>query len=111
MSAGSENMPVAASTARPKPALLRHLPYFIGAAVLVALAAKMQFDGYILNILLQATTFSIAVFGLFRFGAQRRADHGNSCFAPFANPLHPNDCLVRMKVALISYRRLIFHVY
>ena len=28
------------------------------------LAAKMQFDGYILNILMQATTFSIAVFGL-----------------------------------------------
>jgi branched-chain amino acid transport system permease protein len=64
MSAGSENMPVAASAARSKPALLRHLPYFIAAAVLVALAAGMQFDGYILNILLQATTFSIAVFGL-----------------------------------------------
>jgi branched-chain amino acid transport system permease protein len=64
MSAGSENMPVAASAVRPKPALLRHLPYFIAAAVLVALAAGLQFDGYILNILLQATTFSIAVFGL-----------------------------------------------
>jgi branched-chain amino acid transport system permease protein len=64
MSAGSENMPVAASAVRPKPALLRHLPYFIAAAVLVALAAGLKFDGYILNILLQATTFSIAVFGL-----------------------------------------------
>ena len=49
---------------RTKPLLLRHLPYFIGAAILVALAATMQFDGYILNILMQATTFAIAVFGL-----------------------------------------------
>ena len=40
------------------------LPYFICAAILVALAAGMRFDGYILNILMQATTFSIAVFGL-----------------------------------------------
>jgi branched-chain amino acid transport system permease protein len=64
MSAGSENMTAQASVIRPKPALLRHLPYFIAAAVLVALAAGMQFDGYILNILMQATTFSIAVFGL-----------------------------------------------
>ena len=31
---------------------------------MVALAAAMRFDGYILNILLQAATFSIAVFGL-----------------------------------------------
>jgi branched-chain amino acid transport system permease protein len=57
-------MTAQASVIRPKPALLRHLPYFIAAAVLVALAAGMQFDGYILNILMQATTFSIAVFGL-----------------------------------------------
>jgi branched-chain amino acid transport system ATP-binding protein/branched-chain amino acid transport system permease protein len=64
MSAGSENMTALASVIRPKPALLRHLPYFVAAAVLVALAAGMQFDGYILNILMQATTFSIAVFGL-----------------------------------------------
>jgi branched-chain amino acid transport system permease protein len=64
MSAPSDNMPIAGSVARPKPLLLRHLPYFIGAAILVALAASMQFDGYILNILLQATTFAIAVFGL-----------------------------------------------
>jgi branched-chain amino acid transport system permease protein len=64
MSAPSENMPVAASAAREKPLLLRHLPYFIGAAVLVTLAATMQFDGYIHNILMQATTFAIAVFGL-----------------------------------------------
>jgi branched-chain amino acid transport system permease protein len=40
------------------------LPYFIAAAILVALAATMQFDGYIHNILMQATTFAIAVFGL-----------------------------------------------
>jgi len=64
MSAPSENMPIAANVVRSKPLLLRHLPYFIGAAILVVLAAKMQFDGYILNILMQATTFAIAVFGL-----------------------------------------------
>jgi branched-chain amino acid transport system permease protein len=49
---------------RRRPLLLRHAPYFIGAAIVVALAASMRFDGYILNILMQATTFSIAVFGL-----------------------------------------------
>src|ERR1700675_3792232 len=64
MSSPSENMPVTVSVPRAKPLLLRHLPYFIGAAALVALAATMQFDGYILNILMQATTFAIAVFGL-----------------------------------------------
>jgi branched-chain amino acid transport system permease protein len=64
MSAPSDRMPIAASTMRAKPLLLRHLPYFIGAAMLVALAATMQFDGYILNILMEATTFAIAVFGL-----------------------------------------------
>ena len=66
MSAPSENLPenLPMSVARPKPMLLRHSPYFIGAAILVVLAAGLQFDGYILNILLQATTFSIAVFGL-----------------------------------------------
>ncbi|THD75523.1 MAG: branched-chain amino acid ABC transporter ATP-binding protein/permease [Bradyrhizobium sp.] len=64
MSAPSDNMPIAVSAPRTRPLLLRHLPYFIGAAVLVALAATMQFDGYILNILMEATTFAIAVFGL-----------------------------------------------
>jgi branched-chain amino acid transport system permease protein len=66
MSAPSENLPenLEMSIIRTKPLLLRHLPYFIGAAVVVALAAGMQFDGYVLNILMQATTFSIAVFGL-----------------------------------------------
>jgi branched-chain amino acid transport system permease protein len=68
MSAPSENMPenmaAAVNVVRSKPLLLRHLPYFIAAAILVVLAAKMQFDGYILNILMQATTFAIAVFGL-----------------------------------------------
>jgi branched-chain amino acid transport system permease protein len=44
--------------------VLRHAPYFICAAIVVALAAGMRFDGYILNILMQATMFSIAVFGL-----------------------------------------------
>ncbi|MGY3601426.1 branched-chain amino acid transport system permease protein [Bradyrhizobium sp. USDA 4341] len=59
----SDNM-IPAPAVRSKPLIIRHLPYFIGAVALVALAAGMQFDGYILNILLQATTFSIAVFGL-----------------------------------------------
>ena len=36
MSAPSENMPIAMSAARARPLLLRHLPYFIGAAMLVA---------------------------------------------------------------------------
>ena len=67
MSAPSENMPgetMVMPAIRTKPLLLRHLPYFIAAAILVALAASMQFDGYVLNILMQATTFAIAVFGL-----------------------------------------------
>jgi branched-chain amino acid transport system permease protein len=64
MSAPSDNMTIPTPVARSKPLLLRHLPYFIGAAILVALAGGMQFDGYVLNILMQATTFSIAVFGL-----------------------------------------------
>src|SRR6185437_13100071 len=34
------------------------------AAILVTLAATMQFDGYIHNILMQTVTFAIAVFGL-----------------------------------------------
>src|SRR3569833_2952417 len=62
MSAPSEIMPVAVP--EPKPLLLRHAPYFIGAAIVVALAATVQFDGYVHNILMQATTFAIAVFGL-----------------------------------------------
>jgi branched-chain amino acid transport system permease protein len=60
----SENMPALVPATRATPLLLRHLPYFIGAVVIVALAATMRFDGYILNILMQATTFAIAVFGL-----------------------------------------------
>ncbi len=60
----SDNMPMTVSAVRAKPMLLRHLPYFLGAAVLVALTATMQFDGYVHNILMQATTFAIAVFGL-----------------------------------------------
>lgn len=63
MSTSSENIPAVVIT-RPKPLLLRHAPYFIGAAIVVALAASASFDGYILNILMQATTFAIAVFGL-----------------------------------------------
>ena len=47
----TDNM-IPAPAVRSKPLIIRHLPYFIGAAVLVALAAGMRFDGYILNILL-----------------------------------------------------------
>jgi branched-chain amino acid transport system permease protein len=64
MSAPSEDMPIAAGMPRTKPLWLRHLPYFAGCAVLVVLAGTVQFDGYIHNILMQATTFAIAVFGL-----------------------------------------------
>ena len=64
MSAPSENMAAAPVVARSKPLVLRHAPYFIGAAIVVAVAAGMRFDGYVLNILMQATMFSIAVFGL-----------------------------------------------
>lgn len=64
MSVGSDNMRATVSAARGRPVLIRHIPYFVAAAILVALAGAMQFDGYVLNILLQATTFSIAVFGL-----------------------------------------------
>ncbi|CAN5127351.1 ATP-binding cassette domain-containing protein [soil metagenome] len=49
---------------RSTPSLLRHLPYFIAAAIAVFAAATMSFDGYVLNILMQATTFAVAVFGL-----------------------------------------------
>nr|WP_244432690.1 MULTISPECIES: branched-chain amino acid ABC transporter ATP-binding protein/permease [unclassified Afipia] len=44
--------------------MLRHLPYFVVAAIAVFAAATMNFDGYVLNILMQAATFAIAVFGL-----------------------------------------------
>jgi branched-chain amino acid transport system permease protein len=64
MSAPSENIQSVIPAARPAPLLVRHLPYFIGAAVVVVLAALVPFDGYIHNILMQAVTFAIAVFGL-----------------------------------------------
>jgi branched-chain amino acid transport system permease protein len=64
MSAPGEDLAVTAALPRAKPLLLRHLPYFIGAAILVVLAATIEIDGYIHNILMQATTFAIAVFGL-----------------------------------------------
>jgi branched-chain amino acid transport system permease protein len=64
MSAPSENLAIAATAPRAKPLWLRHLPYFVGCAILVGLAATVQFDGYVHNILMQATTFAVAVFGL-----------------------------------------------
>jgi len=38
--------------------------YVLLAAVLVALAATVKTDGYVANILMQAATYAIAVFGL-----------------------------------------------
>ncbi len=71
MSSSSENLPkdlakdiVMAPATRSTPALVRHLPYFVGAVAAVAFAGLVPFDGYILNILMQASTFAIAVFGL-----------------------------------------------
>jgi branched-chain amino acid transport system permease protein len=40
------------------------LLYALAAAVLVALAATVKIDGYVANILMQAATYAIAVFGL-----------------------------------------------
>ena len=40
------------------------LLYALAAAVLVALAATVKTDGYVANILMQAATYAIAVFGL-----------------------------------------------
>lgn len=60
----SDNLSLSTPNSRAMPALVRHLPYFIGCAAAVAVAALVPFDGYILNILMQASTFAIAVFGL-----------------------------------------------
>jgi branched-chain amino acid transport system permease protein len=64
MSVRGENLALASAAARAKPLWLRHLPYFIASAILVGLAATVQFDGYVHNILMEAATFAIAVFGL-----------------------------------------------
>jgi branched-chain amino acid transport system permease protein len=64
MSAPSENIQSVMPAMRTTPLIVRHLPYFIGAAIVVILAAMVPFDGYIHNILMQAVTFAIAVFGL-----------------------------------------------
>lgn len=64
MSTSSENTQTSIGDARAVSPVLRHWPYFIFAAAMVAAAATMQFDGYVLNILMQATTFAVAVFGL-----------------------------------------------
>lgn len=63
MSVKSENM-TAVTAVRSMPGVLRHLLYFVAAAIAVFAAATMSFDGYVLNILMQATTFAVAVFGL-----------------------------------------------
>lgn len=63
MSAPAENNAVPV-TGRSASSSFVHLPYFIAAAVAVFAAATMTFDGYVLNILMQATTFAVAVLGL-----------------------------------------------
>jgi branched-chain amino acid transport system permease protein len=63
MTVKTQDMP-APAPARAMSPVLRHLPYFILAAIAVFAAATMKFDGYVLNILMQATTFAVAVFGL-----------------------------------------------
>ncbi len=41
-----------------------HIGYFVLSALLVLLISRATLDGYILNILMQAATYSVAVFGL-----------------------------------------------
>ncbi|KQW18453.1 ABC transporter [Afipia sp. Root123D2] len=62
MSAQGEQVSAPRTTAMSP--VIRHLPYFVAAAIAVAVVATIQLDGYILNIMMQATTFAIAVFGL-----------------------------------------------
>ena len=56
--AASDGLP--ASRAFP----ISHLGFLVLAVVAVFFAATMPFDGYVLNILMQAATYAIAVFGL-----------------------------------------------
>jgi len=60
MSAQSQTPPTAASSGN----TLALAAYVALSAVAVFLAATMKFDGYVLNILMQAATYSVAVFGL-----------------------------------------------
>jgi branched-chain amino acid transport system permease protein len=64
MSVPGENIQPAMPVVRTLRLASRHLTYFAGAAVMVVLAAVVPFDGYVHNILMQAVTFAIAVFGL-----------------------------------------------
>jgi branched-chain amino acid transport system permease protein len=41
-----------------------HIAYFVLSALIVLLVSRATLDGYILNILMQAATYSVAVFGL-----------------------------------------------
>src|SRR3569623_1634810 len=41
-----------------------HIGYFVLSALAVLLVSSASLDGYILNILMQAATYSVAVFGL-----------------------------------------------
>jgi hypothetical protein len=106
MSAPSDNMPIAAPEVRTRPMLLRHLPYFIGAAALVALAATMRFDGYILHILMQATTFAIAVFGLSVVlglcGQINLAQAAFFGFGAYAVGIGTSDCQISYWLCLVA---------
>lgn len=63
MSVSIDDMPAAAA-ALPRRGIGRHAPYFIIAAALIGLSAWVPFDSYVLTILLQATTYAIAVIGI-----------------------------------------------
>ena len=55
---------LAQTTLRSSLSALLHLGFFAASLAAVVAAAMLPFDGYILNILMQASTFAIAVFGL-----------------------------------------------
>ncbi|WP_432431427.1 branched-chain amino acid ABC transporter ATP-binding protein/permease [Rhodomicrobium vannielii] len=58
---------ISETRAAPLPAgrqLAGHIAYGLFAILAATLAATMSFDGYILNVLMQATTYAVAVFGL-----------------------------------------------
>ena len=60
--AGMTAAPAAGPAARSLP--LAHLGFAALAAIAVAAAATAPFNGYVINILMQATTYAVAVFGL-----------------------------------------------
>lgn len=62
MSAPADNIPITLPSSSRR--YLPHIGYFVACAIVVAVTARASLDGYWLNILMQAATFAIAVFGL-----------------------------------------------